>query len=325
MNPKLAAWLAAADGSDEEAVERLWRLVLRREVDPEARDRAVAKLAAGTLSRATLLRELVEAEEFERVALLDDAMASALRAGRDGERPRELNAPARTDERPIEIPWCLARYSGERSVLDVGYAHAEAAYLAGLVALGATELVGVDLAEAVVPGLEGVVADVRDLPFDDDRFEVAFCISTLEHIGLDNTLYGVDAARDEDGQERALRELRRVLRPDGRLLVTVPAGEHQDLEWQVQRTPAGWVELFERSGFVIYEDELYELREDGWHSTTSLADARYGERGPGASGVLCAELRPDRVRERIGLAVRDRRHRDEPRRSTLGHSTATPE
>jgi SAM-dependent methyltransferase len=209
-------------------------------------------------------------------------------------------------------------------VLDVGYAHAEPAYLAGLVTLGATELVGADLAEAVVPGLEGVVADVRQLPFEDGRFDVAFCISTLEHVGLDNSLYGVDATRDENGQESALRELRRVLRSDGRLLVTVPSGDEQDLDWQVQHTPAAWVELFERSGFVIFEDELYELRDDGWHSTTSLEGARYGERGAGASGVLCAELRPKRMRERVRLAVRDRRHRDEPRRSTLGHS-AVPE
>jgi SAM-dependent methyltransferase len=300
----------------------LWRLVLRRDVDPDAHERAVAKLRGGTLSRAALLRELVGAEEFERVALLDDALASAARARRDGARPRELHAPPGTDERPLEIPWCLARYAGERHVLDVGYAHAEPAYLAGLVALEATELVGVDLAEAEVPGLRGVVADVRKLPFADGMFELALCISTLEHIGLDNTLYGIEQTRShaDDAQERALRELHRVLRSDGRLLLTVPAGDEQDLGWQVQRAPAAWVDLFERCGFVVFEDELYELSNDGWRSTTSLSATKYGERGPGASGVLCAELRPRRLRERLRLAVRDRRHRDEPRRSTLGHS-----
>ena len=51
-------------------------------------------------------------------------------AGRS--RPRELRAPAESDERAIEIPWCLARYDGEPRVLDVGYAFAEPAYLAGL-------------------------------------------------------------------------------------------------------------------------------------------------------------------------------------------------
>jgi len=317
VDPRLAAWLAAAEGSDEEAVERLWRLVLRREVEPDARERAVEKLRGGTLSRATLLRELVTGDEFARVALLDDAVAFAAGARRAGERPRELRAPPRTDERPLEIPWCLARYRGERRVLDVGYAHAEASYLSGLVALGATELVGVDLAEAEVPGLRSVLADVRELPFGDREFELVFCISTLEHVGLDNALYGVAGERDAAGQERALGELRRVLVPEGRLLLTVPCGEREDLGWQVQRPASEWIELFERSGFLVYEDELYALGDDGWRSTRDDGGARYGERGPGASAVLCAELRPRRLVERVRLAVRDVRHRDEPRRSTL--------
>jgi SAM-dependent methyltransferase len=318
VDPRLAAWLAAAEGSDEETAERLWRLALRREAEPDALRRAVEKLRAGTLSRATLLHELVTGEEFARVALLDDALAHAAGARRSGARPRDLRAPASSDERPIEIPWCLARYGGERRVLDAGYAHAEPAYLAGLVALGATDVTGVDLAEAEVPGLRPVVGDLRSLPFEDASFDLAFCISTLEHVGLDNEIYGVDAERDEVGQEQALRELRRVLAAGGRLLVTVPCGEAQDLGWQLQRPPAAWIELFERAGFLVYEDELYALDGAGWRPAppTAVATLRYGERGPGASAVLCAELRPRRFGERLRLLVRDARHRDEPRRST---------
>jgi SAM-dependent methyltransferase len=317
MDARLAAWLAAAEGSDAEAVERLWRLALRREVEPEARERAVEKLRAGTLSRATLLRELVGGEEFARVALLDDAVAFAAGARRSAERPRELRAPTATDERPIEIPWCLARCGDARRVLDVGYAHAEPAYLTGLVGLHATELVGVDLAETEVPGLRSVFGDVRELPFEDGTFDLVLCISTLEHVGLDNAVYGVVGERDGAGQERALRELRRVLVAEGRLLLTVPCGAREDLGWQVQRPPAEWIELFERAGFLVYEDELYALGDDGWRSTRDVDELRYAERGPGASAVLCAELRPRRLSERVRLAVRDVRHRDEPRRSTL--------
>jgi hypothetical protein len=107
-----------------------------------------------------------------------------------------------------------------------------------------------------------------------------------------------------------------VLARDGRLLVTVPCGERQELDWQVQRPPGEWVELFERAGFLVFEDELYELGVDGWRSVAAVGEARYGERGPGASAVLCAELRPGRLRERVRLALRDLRHRDEPRRAT---------
>jgi SAM-dependent methyltransferase len=323
VNSTLAAWLAAAEGSDEEFVERAWRLVLRREVEPEARERTLLRLRAGELSRAALLGDLSASQEFERVRLLDDAVAAAAGARRAPRsvagpaRPRGLTAPAGSDERPVEIPWCLARYDGEAAVLDVGYAFAEPAYLAGLVALGALEVVGVDLAEADVPGLRPVVADVRRLPFADGAFELGFCISTLEHVGFDNTVYGVESEqRDEAGQEQALRELRRVLARDGRLLVTVPCGERQDLEWQIQRPPAEWIELFERAGFLVFEDELYALGADGWRSVAEVGAARYGESGPGASAVLCAELRPSRLGERVRLALRDVRHRGEPRRAT---------
>src|SRR5207244_11351814 len=161
-------------------------------------------------------------EEFGRVHALDGGLAFAAaerskpRGVKGPARPRELHAPAGLDERSIEIPWCLARYDGERRVLDVGYAFAEPAYLAGLTALGAAELTGVDLAEAEVPGLEAVVADVRELPFADSSFDLVFCISTLEHVGRDNEVYEVEAAREEQGDEAALRELRRVLGEDGR-------------------------------------------------------------------------------------------------------------
>jgi SAM-dependent methyltransferase len=291
----------------DDFVEKAWRLVLRREPDPGSRER----VERGEVSRARLVRELVESDEFKRVELLDDGLARArferLREG----RPRELMAPAWSDERAIEIPWALARYAGERRVLDIGTAFAERAYVEGLQGLGAADLVTLDLAEPA-----DVIADVRDLPFEDGRFDLALCISTLEHIGRDNATYDVDAPRDEHGDEAALRELRRVLAGNGRLLVSVPTGVHDDQGWQVQREPLEWIELFERCGFLVYEDELYVRGGDGWRTAT-LAEAKqatYAEHGAGA--VLLAELRPARLGERVRLAARDVRHRDVQRRST---------
>jgi SAM-dependent methyltransferase len=129
-------------------------------------------------------------------------------------------------------------------------------------------------------------------------------------------VYDVDAPREEEGDEAALRELRRVLTRHGRLLVSVPTGERDDQGWQLQRTPEDWIAVFERAGFLVFEDELYLRDGDGWRTAT-LAEARaarYGENGAGA--VLLAELRPARVAEKLRLAVRDMRHRDAPRRST---------
>ncbi len=297
MDPRLRAYLLAAEPSDEAFVQGAFGLALRREPDDEARDRALAKLAEGTLSRAALLGELVTSEEFERIRLFDDAVAFARGSRERGERPRRLEGPTNTDERLIEIPWVLARLRSGR-VLDVGYAHAEPSYLAGLFGANVGELIGVDLAEAEVPGMQTVVADVRELPFPDRHLDQALLVSTLEHIGADNERYGLAADPDNGGIGKALRELRRVLRPDGSLLVTVPAGEPEEYGWFRQEDARGWLRQFVQAGFFIEEAEIYELGEDGWRASPTFRSegVRYGERGPAASAVLCAELSPRRLR-----------------------------
>ena len=195
MDPRLRAHLQVDEPSDEAFVDAAFELVLRREPDPDARVRALAKLADGTLSRATLLQELVTAGEFERIRILDDAIALARGARARGERPRRLQGPPGTDERVIEIPWVLARLRGGR-VLEVGYAYAEPSYLSGLLGAGIAELLGVDLAETDVPGMETTVADVRELPYPDRYFDQVLLVSTLEHVGADNERYGLGAGRD---------------------------------------------------------------------------------------------------------------------------------
>lgn len=297
MSGELRAWLRAGDRSDEEFIDAVFALVLRRDAEPEARERALTKLREGTLSRATLVHELAAAPEFERIRLLDDGIAFARGARERGERPRWLQGPPGSDERVVEIPWVLARLSGVRA-LEVGYAFAEPPYLAALLQAGFDELVGVDLAAADVPGLTGVQADVRELPFDDGAFELVLCVSTLEHVGADNTGYGLDAEDDGASRLTALRELRRVLAPGGRLLITVPCGEPGDYGWFHQDDVRGWLRLFADARFFVEEQEVYELTDEGWRASPDLETAglRYGARGPAASAVLCAELSPRRLR-----------------------------
>ena len=204
MDPTLAAELTAHEVSDEEFVEAAFRHVLRRPPDSEARDRAVSKLAAGTLSRATLIHELTSSEDFKRVCELDDAVALGLGARERRERIRWLQAPSGTDERVVEIPWVLSRLRKSGRVLEVGYAFAETAYLGGLLRAG-VELVGADLATRDVEGIETVEADVRNLPFPERSFDQVLLVSTLEHVGADNTVYGLGAESDEAARLDALK------------------------------------------------------------------------------------------------------------------------
>jgi SAM-dependent methyltransferase len=293
VDERLAAQAELAQLDDRAFVERAYGLVLRRAPESAGRDDAVRRLGEGTVSRATLVHELVSSDEYARLRALDDGVAHARWARARGERPRELAAPAAVDSRAIEIPWVLARCRGERRVLDVGYAFAEPAYLLALAGLGAERLVGVDRARAEVPGLESVEADVRALPFDDASFDLVLCVSTLEHVGTDTSVYGLEDERDERGMERALGELRRVLAGDGRALLTLPLGEPGDHGWYVQLDLPGWRALFAGTGFGVHEEDAYGLGEQGWHAVE-----------PASARLLCVELRPrrraDRLRRRLG-------------------------
>jgi SAM-dependent methyltransferase len=88
-----------------------------------------------------------------------------------------------------------------------------------LLAASAADVVGIDVSPTVVgaararyPELEAHVADVRELPFPESTFDVVVSFSTLDHF---ESLLDV---------RTALAQLRRVLVPDGELLLTLDNG-----------------------------------------------------------------------------------------------------
>src|SRR5579864_76884 len=64
-------------------VEQIWRLVLRREPDPDT----LGRVERGEVSRTRVVRELVASREFELVELLDDGLARARLERARGGRP----------------------------------------------------------------------------------------------------------------------------------------------------------------------------------------------------------------------------------------------
>jgi SAM-dependent methyltransferase len=201
----------------------------------------------------------------------------------------------RMDERVVEIPWVLSRYSGERRVLDVGSANAASLYLHHLTALGIPELHGVDLSNRPVKGIRMTQADVRRMPFADSSFDLVLCVSTLEHIGSDNSGYGVTVGREEGGDVAALIEIRRVLTDTGRLLLTVPFGRLEDYGWFRQYDLATWRDLLGAGGLYPAEEAFFGYSTAGWVAVDDpvlLRSKGYREMGaPAATGVVCADVR----------------------------------
>jgi SAM-dependent methyltransferase len=279
------------DSDADALVTGAYRAILGRPPEPEGLTSAVAALRRGAIGRFEFVRNLVASPEFAELVTMEELTRAACAAG----RPFDPDGPvgsAGSSERITEVPWVLSRYRGERRVLDVGYANAPAAYLALLSGLGIAELHCVDLAARPIGGAHASRADVRRLPYADASFELVLCVSTLEHIGLDNTRY-TPLREAVPGDHDALVELSRVLVSGGRLLVTVPIGHRENHRWFHQYDVSEWEELVGRSAFATEEQTAFRVSSRGWereHDISALGELRYGTGGPGAAGVLCASL-----------------------------------
>jgi SAM-dependent methyltransferase len=104
-----------------------------------------------------------------------------------------------------------------------------------------------------------VVADLRDLPLEDRTFDLVLCTEVLEHL---------------PDPRPAMAEMRRVLRPGGRLIVTVPfvIELHEEPYDYLRYTSYALRALVEDAGLEV--DDVRPLT--GWWSTLAsvLANAR---------------------------------------------------
>jgi SAM-dependent methyltransferase len=208
------------------------------------------------------------------------------------------------DERVVEYPWLLSRRLGGR-VLDAGSV-LNHRHLVERVRPQVSELTIVTLAPEPVAftslGVSYLYGDLRELPFRDGWFDEVVCLSTLEHVGMDNAVYGASAPRAEDPRAEAgaaLRELLRVVRPGGRVHLSVPYGRREDHGWfrQLDRDDVG--DLLARAGAPRHEQIVFAHTPRGWRRTSAsaAADASYDATpGRGADGavaaraVLCATI-----------------------------------
>jgi len=190
------------------------------------------------------------------------------------------------DERVVEYPWLFERMAALRTrgrVLDAG------SVLNHERILDAWRRAGHSPVSIVTLGYEGYAdvsndvryefADLRQLPYRDEWFAVVLSLSTLEHVGLDNAIYGnaagAVAKTSNPGAEaaRALRELQRVTSSGGTLLLSVPYGA---------RANRGWFRIFDaedlellttQTGWSNVRARYFRALREGWREC-SAADAR---------------------------------------------------
>ena len=66
-----------------------------------------------------------------------------------------------------------------------------------------------------------VQGSLEHMPFDNDFFDIVTAVSTIEHVGLGR--YGDPIS--PDGDKKAVEEIRRILKPGGKVVVTIPCGK----------------------------------------------------------------------------------------------------
>jgi len=147
--------------------------------------------------------------------------------------------------------------------------------------------------------------DLRSTVFSDDVFDRILCISTLEHVGLNNSRYGGVDEGSTSGSEQvpdasdsgcdgshldAVREMLRILAPGGELLITVPYGEAKN---------HGWYQVFGREEAAkilgickVHETvERYFYYEQGWYEGDDIPPPNLSSAGTEVAGLLAIRVK----------------------------------
>lgn len=125
-------------------------------------------------------------------------------------------------ERILENPLIIQHLSQKRSkILDVGSRYSQVPL--EMASLG-HEVVALDIEEYIFKhkNLRFVRSDIRKTPFKANYFDAVTIISTLEHVGMGKTSYG--DLEEKDGDVTAMEEIRRIVKPKGIVLITLPFG-----------------------------------------------------------------------------------------------------
>ena len=148
----------------------------------------------------------------------------------------------------------LGLKAGDR-VLDLGCG--EGRHVHGLYLMGNLKITGIDLNEASLQKAEEGLAtlpkptadhagevmfetgDATALSFEDNTFDAIICSEVLEHL---------------PDYHAALAEMHRVLKPGGRLCVSVPHAWPERICWQLAPPPNGYA--FEPGGHIRIFDEV---------------------------------------------------------------------
>jgi len=213
------------------------------------------------------------------------------------------------DERVVEYPWFLSRLPcAPGKLLDAGSV-LNHDYVLSHPKLQNKAITIFTLAPEPESywkrGISYLYGDLRDCGYRNEYFDWIVSISTLEHIGMNNTrLYTTDKSKDECQPEsdlQAVTELRRIVRSGGTLYLTLPFGRAEYHEWLQIFDKEKVENLLNVFGPASFHEIYFRYTNSGWQlsSADECRDARYFDSWrtgwtrtelAAAEAVVCLEL-----------------------------------
>ncbi|MBX2991764.1 MAG: methyltransferase domain-containing protein [Bacteroidetes bacterium] len=207
-------------------------------------------------------------------------------------------------ERVVELLVAQLTYRAGKRVLDVGHANIMNAHARMLKSLPSpVDITGVDIVpagdEVRLLYTNSVVANIAKTDFQDESFDLIWCISALEHFGMDNSIYTSDFTLDKEMDKAALKEMMRIIRVGGMIYISVPFGKFEDHGWLRNYDSLHWQELLAVARNSSHINELYFTYSDesGWRPANpdELYNTGYSDhQNAGASGLAVALIQKER-------------------------------
>jgi SAM-dependent methyltransferase len=221
---------------------------------------------------------------------------------RDGSLPNGFGF--RIDERIVEYPWIISKLSDQNvRLLDAGSTF-NFDFIVSHPKVGNKDLsIYTFFPESCCfynKRISYQFGDLRDIPYKENYFDEIVCQSTLEHIGMDNSMYGyeVDQPKIEKSYDYLLviAELERVLRSGGLLLLTFPYGrfENHGFFQQFDNEMVRRIESY-LTGRGSIEKQFFKYQERGWEfsqqTDCDLAESHNPHTGRGKKSDHAAHSR----------------------------------
>lgn len=177
------------------------------------------------------------------------------------------------DERVVEYPWLLSRIPKKPGMLLDAGSCLNYEFLIKSKKLINKRICVFDLAPDARcyrnAGVSYFFGDLRHLPFKQNSFDYITSISTLEHVGMNNSfLYIKDSSYDEENKKsylRVVKSFHSILKKGGIAYLSFPTGLKRNLNWMQIFDYADIKEIVKTFFPSSYKELYFVYKNQAWH------------------------------------------------------------